>query len=262
MNKSVFSAVSITLTAALITSVNLTPNTAHAAGCQTLSSSNLQERASTYQPTIQTAASQHGVSPSLIKAVITVESCFRSKARGSLGEKGLMQLMPATARRFNISNGYSAQQNIHGGARYLSYLLQRYDGSVRHTVAAYNAGEGRIKLNRRIPNQTYVSKVLQAYGKFSGKGEATASNQPVMQKASWKKAVTPAATKLASASLSSSLPWADLPTKKSSGTYTVKAGDTVYAAMRNTGVHVKQIIRANDLSAPYTIKAGQVLRLN
>ncbi|WP_051543053.1 transglycosylase SLT domain-containing protein [Thiothrix lacustris] len=256
MNKSVFSAASIALTAALIMSVNLIPNTAYAAGCQTLSSDNLQERASAYQPAIQTAASQHGVSASLIKAVITVESCFRSKARGSLGEKGLMQLMPATARRFNISNGYSPQQNIHGGARYLGLLLQRYDGSVQHTVAAYNAGEGNVKPNGRIPNKSYVSKVLEAYGKFSGKGEKVASatlettkKQPVTQKAAWNK---PA---------SHGLPWADLPTTSSS-TYTVKAGDTVYAAMRNTGINAKRIIRLNGLSAPYAIKAGQVLRLH
>ena len=248
MNKGVFFAVSLALTAVFITS-------AHAAGCQTLSSDNLQEKASVYHPTIQTAANQHGVSPSLIKAVITVESCFRSKARGSLGEKGLMQLMPATARRFNIRNGYSPQQNISGGARYLSYLLQRYSGNMQHTVAAYNAGEGRIKPGGRIPNQTYVSKVMQAYGKFSGKGE-TVSSLPSVQKASWK-AVTKPAKKLSQTATGNALPWADLPT-----TYTAKAGDTVYAAMRNTGVPVKKIIRINKLSAPHVIKAGQVLRLH
>ena len=252
MNKGVFFAVSLALTAVFITS-------AHAAGCQTLNSDNLQEKASVYHPTIQTAANQHGVSPSLIKAVITVESCFRSKARGSLGEKGLMQLMPATARRFNIRNGYSPQQNISGGARYLSYLLQRYSGNMQHTVAAYNAGEGRIKPGGRIPNQTYVSKVMQAYGKFSGKTPSTpttAASEPVVQKASWKAAAKPA-KKLSSKPIKGSLPWADLPT-----TYTAKAGDTVYAAMRNTGVPVKQIIRINKLSAPHVIKAGQVLRLH
>lgn len=249
MNKGVFFAVSLALTAVFITS-------AHAAGCQTLSSDNLQEKASVYHPTIQTAANQHGVSPSLIKAVITVESCFRSKARGSLGEKGLMQLMPATARRFNIRNGYSPQQNISGGARYLSYLLQRYSGNMQHTVAAYNAGEGRIKPGGRIPNQTYVSKVMQAYGKFSGKTPTTAASEPVVQKASWKAAAKPA-KKLSQTATGNALPWADLPT-----TYTAKAGDTVYAAMRNTGVPVKKIIRINNLSAPHLIKAGQVLRLH
>lgn len=263
MNKGVLSAASFALTAVFFGLSSLTATPAQAAGCQTLSSDSLQQRASIYHPTIQSAASQHGVSTSLIKAVITVESCFRSKARGSLGEKGLMQLMPATARRFNIRNGYSAQQNINGGARYLSYLLQRYNGSVRHTVAAYNAGEGRIKPAGRIPNKYYVSKVMQAYGKFSGKGEiapatplianvttTTVAKQPVFRKASWKAAAPSAST--------TALPWADLPT----GTYTAKAGDTVYAVMRNTGVHVNKIIKINNLSAPYNIQAGQVLRLN
>ena len=218
MNKGVFSAVSLALTAALITSANLS-NTAHAAGCQTLSSNSLQEKASTYHPTIQSAASQHGVSASLIKAVITVESCFRSKARGSLGEKGLMQLMPATARRFNISNGYSPQQNINGGTRYLSYLLERYNGNVQHTVAAYNAGEGNIKPNGRIPNKSYVSKVMQAYGKFSGKKTALATAEPVFRKAAWKSTSKFTDTSTGKTAWkpkpapATSLPWADIPIK-------------------------------------------------
>lgn len=264
MNKITSRAASVVLAAVCLMLTTATPNLAHAAGCQAMSSDSLRAKASTYHPTIQTAASQYGVSSSLVKAVITVESCFRRTARGSLGEKGLMQLMPATARRFNIRNGYSAQQNIHGGTRYLSYLLQRYNGNVRHSVAAYNAGEGRIKPGGRIPNKAYVSKVMQAYSKFSGKGETAGlqtpaaaplkTSEPVFKKAAWKKA----AAKPASASIAaSSLPWADLPT-----TYTAKAGDTVYEAMRRTGVPVKTIIRLNRLSAPHKIKAGQVLRLN
>ncbi|MEB4593128.1 transglycosylase SLT domain-containing protein [Candidatus Thiothrix sp. Deng01] len=139
-------------------------------GCQTLSPANLQARAGPYHAAIHSAANQYGVNPSLVKAVITVESCFRAQARGSLGEKGLMQLMPGTARRFDIRNGYNATQSIHGGSRYLSYLLRRYDGNMQHAVAAYNAGEGRIKLGGYIPNKAYVSKVMSAYGKFAVAG--------------------------------------------------------------------------------------------
>lgn len=223
---------------------------AHAAGCQTLSSDNLQARANAYKPLIHNAAIQHGVSSSLVKAVITVESCFRPKARGSLGEKGLMQLMPATARRFNIRNGYSVQQNIHGGTRYLGYLQQRYSGDLPRMVAAYNAGEGRIKPGGRIPNKAYVSKVMQAYRKFSGKS----AGAEVSVKQATFKTLEKSAAKL----VSHGLPWADLHT----GTYQVKAGDTVYEAMRQTGVPVKKLVRLNNLSAPYTIKAGQVLQLN
>lgn len=241
MRKTIHRAVSVSLACASVILATATLNIAHAAGCQTLSSDNLQARASAYKPLIQKAANQHGVSASLVKAVITVESCFRPKARGSLGEKGLMQLMPATARRFNIKNGYNAQQNIHGGTRYLSLLQKRYDGDLQRTVAAYNAGEGRIKPGGRIPNKAYVSKVMQAYSKFSGKNASVSSK------------AKPATTRVSNA-----LPWADL----HSGTYQVKAGDTVYEAMRQTGVSVKKLIRLNNLSAPYTIKAGQALRLH
>lgn len=260
MNKITTYGFGVTVAYLLLAVASVSFQPALAAGCQTMSSDSLHSRASSFQPTIQSAAGRYGVSTSLVKAVITVESCFRPKARGSLGEKGLMQLMPATARRFNIRNGYNAWQNIHGGTRYLSYLLQRYDGNLQHTVAAYNAGEGRIKPGKRIPNKAYVSKVMQAYGKFSGGKKvevmtvpAAASNTeppaPAYRKAIYQTlAPQPSAT---------ALPWPDL----KPDTYQVKAGDTVYEAMRRTGVPVKTLIRLNKLSAPHAIKAGQVLRL-
>lgn len=142
-------------------------------GCQSLSSSTLQQKAGQYSDSITSASSKYGVSKNLIKAVITIESCFKTTARGSLGEKGLMQLMPGTARRFNISNGYNAWENVHGGTRYLSYLLARYNGDTQRAIAAYNAGEGNVRKGGRIPNKGYVSKVMSAYGKFSAGGEPT-----------------------------------------------------------------------------------------
>ncbi len=249
MRKTIHRAVGVPLACASVMLATATLTTAHAAGCQTLGSDNLQARASAYKPLIQKAANQHGVSASLVKAVITVESCFRPKARGTLGEKGLMQLMPATARRFNIKNGYNAQQNIFGGTRYLSILQKRYDGDLQRTVAAYNAGEGRIKPGGRIPNKAYVSKVMQAYSKFSGNSTSAAVR---VKQAALKPPEKPATTLV-----NHGLPWADLHTD----TYQVKAGDTVYEAMRQTGVPVKKLVRLNNLSAPYTIKAGQVLKL-
>lgn len=256
-------------------------------GCQTLSGSTLEQKASPFNGTISSASNQYGVSKDLLKAVITIESCFKPKARGSSGEKGLMQLMPGTARRFNIRDGYNAWQNIHGGARYLGLLLARYDGNSHRAIAAYNAGEGNVSKSGKIPNAGYVGKVMQAYKKFSN---APAYNQPVAATQDWVKATAPrssaalgvkpmkailrvpvAVTQQADRPLQQGvvasnrvLPWDDLhidKNNKTSGTYTVQTGDTVYQVMRVTGVPVRQLIRLNNLPASHGIKAGQVLRL-
>lgn len=263
-------------------------------GCQTLSSSALEQKASQYYDSIDSASSKYGVSKNLIKAVITIESCFKSTARGSLGEKGLMQLMPGTARRFNIRNGYNAWENIHGGARYLGYLLSYYDGNTHRAVAAYNAGEGNVRKGGSIPNQGYVSKVMQAFGKFSSGAEpvytasaadqqeveaAAQASKPLIQPmkvvlshatdktkpiAKVQKASYVAEKSVVAKSVSGrALPWADMHSGSGNGvaSYQVKAGDTVYEVMRQTGVPVKNIIRLNRLPAPYSIQAGQTLRL-
>jgi LysM repeat protein len=141
-------------------------------GCQNLSHTTLRNKANNYSNTIASASRQYGVNPNLIGAVITIESCFNSRAVGTSGEKGLMQLMPGTARRFNITNGFNVWQNVHGGTQYLSYLLDRYDGRTPRAVAAYNAGEGNVKKSGPIRNQSYVNKVMTAYNKFTTSGFA------------------------------------------------------------------------------------------
>ncbi|MEZ5449846.1 MAG: transglycosylase SLT domain-containing protein [Thiolinea sp.] len=216
-------------------------STALAAGCQVLSRSTLEKKADPYEKTIRSASHRYGVSADLIKAVITVESCFRRKARGSLGEKGLMQLMPGTARRFNVKRGYNSWENVHGGTRYLGYLLDRYNGDKQRAIAAYNAGEGNVKPGRRIRNIDYVNKVMHAYHKLSG---------------SSKKAVK-TSTRPAAATRNSKT------RTRSQGRhyFHVKRGHTVYEVMRQTGVSVDDIIRLNGLKAPFHIKTGQRLRL-
>ena len=116
---------------------------------------------------IQQAAQTHGVSAGLIKAVMHTESGFNTHARSPVGAQGLMQLMPATAKRFNVSNAYDPQQNIMAGAKYLAWLLKRFNGNTSLALAGYNAGEGNVQKYGGIPpfreTQDYVRRVNSRY---------------------------------------------------------------------------------------------------
>jgi Soluble lytic murein transglycosylase and related regulatory proteins (some contain LysM/invasin domains) len=110
------------------------------------------------------AAGQYNVPVELLKAVGKAESDFNSKAVSRCGAQGIMQLMPSTAKGLGVSDSFDAQQNIMGGAKYLSGLLQKYNGNKGLALAAYNAGSGNVKKYGGIPpfeeTQNYVKKVL------------------------------------------------------------------------------------------------------
>jgi hypothetical protein len=112
---------------------------------------------------IDDAATVHGVSRELVRAVIAVESEFDAYAVSSKGAQGLMQLMPFTARRFGVNNPFDARQNIFGGVQYLRFLLDLFQGDVSLAVAAYNAGENAVQRFKGIPpfkeTQSYVRRV-------------------------------------------------------------------------------------------------------
>ena len=138
---------------------------------------------------IRQAALQHGVPEGLIKAVMHTESGFNIHARSPVGAQGLMQLMPATARRFNVSNAYDPQQNIFAGAKYLSWLTKRFKGDTRLAIAAYNAGEGNVDKYGGIPpfreTQDYVRRVTSRYQNLYSAGvglsaSSTSSNSQVI----------------------------------------------------------------------------------
>jgi soluble lytic murein transglycosylase-like protein len=128
----------------------------------------LLAKAGRYDSMIENAAHSASVEANLLRAVIVVESGFNSRAVSKRGAVGLMQLMPATASRFGVSNRYDPRENIHGGAQYLKFLINRFGQDVRLALAAYNAGEDAVVRNGgQIPpfseTMAYVPRVLRIY---------------------------------------------------------------------------------------------------
>lgn len=116
----------------------------------------------------QRAASQYGVPVNLLKAVAKTESGFDPDAVSRSGAQGVMQLMPSTAASLGVQNPLDAEQNIMGGAKYLSDMLNRYDGDTTLALAAYNAGSGNVAKYGGVPpfaeTQAYISKVMDYAG--------------------------------------------------------------------------------------------------
>src|SRR6202042_1696920 len=138
----------------------------------------LLAKATQYDSIIEHAAVSSALEPNLLRAVIVVESGFNSRAVSKRGAVGLMQLMPATASRFGVSNPYDPRQNIHGGAQYLKFLIDRFGQNVRLALAAYNAGEEAVERNGgQIPPFTetmaYVPRVLKIYRMLSDQTRTT-----------------------------------------------------------------------------------------
>jgi soluble lytic murein transglycosylase-like protein len=116
-----------------------------------------------FRDEIAAAARQHGVEEAIVRAIIHAESAYNPNALSRVGAQGLMQLMPATARRFGVSNAFDAGQNIQGGVQYLAWLLKRFNGDLTLAAAGYNAGEGAVDKYKGVPpyseTQRYVQRV-------------------------------------------------------------------------------------------------------
>lgn len=125
------------------------------------------DRRSRYDPVIERYADQYGVDPTLVRAIIQVESNFNPNCVSSKGARGLMQLMPATARRFGVTNINNPEQNIHGGVRYLAYLMRLFNEDLPRVLAGYNAGENAVIRYGGIPpyeeTSTYVTRAMTVY---------------------------------------------------------------------------------------------------
>ncbi len=115
------------------------------------------------------AGEKAGIDPRFIHAVIKQESQYNPKAVSSAGAQGLMQMMPATARRFGLKNPFDAAANVEAGTKYLKWLLERFDGDVSLALAGYNAGEGSVDKYKGVPpygeTQNYIKKIVASYGK-------------------------------------------------------------------------------------------------
>lgn len=112
---------------------------------------------------IATAATEKGVDPALVRAIIHAESAFNPNAVSRVGAQGLMQLMPATAARFGVTEPFVPAENIKGGVSYLAWLSKRFDGDITRMAAGYNAGEGAVDKYDGVPpyaeTQVYVERV-------------------------------------------------------------------------------------------------------
>lgn len=135
--------------------------------CPSDSATGLVSAAAALAHLIEQVSGEYGVDPDLVKAVIEVESSYRGDAISPAGAAGLMQLMPDSARRLNVSDRFDIEQNLRGGVRYLAELLTTYRGNLPLALAAYNAGEGAVNRCSCVPNipetLDYVNRIRSLY---------------------------------------------------------------------------------------------------
>src|ERR1017187_9872282 len=137
--------------------------------------------------TVDRIAAQHSLPPQLIHSVIKVESNYNPRAVSPKGAQGLMQLIPATARRFGVADSFNPMENIQGGAKYLKYLLDLYNNDYALALAAYNAGEAAVARYGAVPpykeTQNYLHLVADQIKRLNKAAEGAGQAQPVNQPA-------------------------------------------------------------------------------
>lgn len=135
--------------------------------CLKWTAKQINQKAKVHHQPITKYSRLYQVDSTLIKSIITAESCFKVKALSHKGASGLMQLIPATAERFGVTDIYNSEQNIRGGTKYLKFLLARFNGDLEKAIAGYNAGEGAVDKYKGIPpyreTKKYVKNVLKIY---------------------------------------------------------------------------------------------------
>ena len=136
-----------------------------------------------YDPFIERVARENGLSPSLIKAVARVESGFDPRAVSTKGAQGLMQLMPATARQYGVSDAFNPLENLRAGATHLRKLLDEFDGDLTLALAAYNAGSGAVRRHGGVQayreTRDYVRRVHDSMGRRTRRPHVQPRPDPV-----------------------------------------------------------------------------------
>lgn len=137
---------------------------------------------SKYDEIIIEAARKFDVDAALVSAVIKAESDYDARIVSHKGARGLMQLMPATAARFGVTNSFDPRENIHGGTRYLRWLLKTFDGNADLAVAAYNAGEGNVWKYEGVPpfreTVNYINRIARHLHKASATARTSVNAAP------------------------------------------------------------------------------------
>jgi len=123
------------------------------------------------QNIVRDVAEEHNVSRHLVLAILETESSYRTKITSNKGAMGLMQIMPLIANTYNVDDPFDPHQNIQAGTQYIKYLLEKFDGDIEKTIAAYNAGETKVRQLGRVPRfketLNYVKKVSSLYEKYT-----------------------------------------------------------------------------------------------
>src|SRR5438132_10263503 len=141
-----------------------------------------QEMPPTLLSLVDTISTNHGIDPALVRAVIKTESNFNRWAVSNKGARGLMQLIPETGARYGVRDFFDPQQNVEGGVQYLKFLLEKFNGNLDLSLAAYNAVENLVERLGRIPQiaetTNYVRKVRANYVKKPTPAAAEAAPAP------------------------------------------------------------------------------------
>lgn len=123
-----------------------------------------------FRSIIQEASDLYEVEPELIRAIIMAESSYNPKAVSKRGARGLMQLMPSTAKALGVEDSFNPEHNIHGGVRYFKQLLDRFGGDTRMALAAYNAGSRKVRQYQGVPpfkaTRYYIKRVFSYYNRY------------------------------------------------------------------------------------------------